>query len=133
VASADGRDLDDVAVPLPTEHGQGRARHVHDAEEVCLHLRAEVVLTHVLDRVDVRVTGIVDDDVEAAEGGSGNGNGCARGRGIGHVEGRCAHPLAVPRDEIVEIFKLARCGNKAVAGGKHGASQGRGRGRESFR
>ena len=58
-----------------------------------------------------------------AEGGSRNGHGRARGRGIGHVERDCAHALTVLRDEIVELFGLARRGHQAMAGSKHGLGE----------
>jgi hypothetical protein len=47
--------------------GQGGLGDVIDAPEVRLELAAEVLLARCLDRGDVRVAGVVDDDVHPPE------------------------------------------------------------------
>ncbi len=65
--AADRRHLQDVAGALLAQERQRRLRHPHRAEDVGLHLVAELLLGQLLDEAEVAVAGVVDDDVEPAE------------------------------------------------------------------
>jgi hypothetical protein len=98
--TADRSDLNDMPVPLLTKNRKGCARDVHDAEEIRLELGAEVTLRDVLDRVDIRVAGIVHNHVEPSERGGRDGDGRARRAGIAHVERDRAYAVAISGFEI---------------------------------
>ena len=122
-ASADGRELDEVTRALLAQHRQCRLRDVDDAEEVRLDLRPEDVVRHVFDRCIDAVTGIVDDDVEAAKSFDGKLDGRPCRRGIGYVEGTGAHARTVLPDEIVELLGPARGRHQVVAVREYGLGE----------
>ena len=90
-----------MAGALLAQEWKRSARDVHDAEEVRLDLRAEVVLRDVFDRVHVRVARVVYDDVEAAERGARRFDGGASGLGARDVERHSANAVAELLDEGV--------------------------------
>jgi hypothetical protein len=114
-APADRRDLDDVAGALLAEEWKRGARDVHDAEEVRLDLRAEIVLRDVFDRADVRVARVVDDDVEVAERGARHFGGSACGLGARDVEPRGAYAVAELLDERLKVLRVAGRGDETIA------------------
>ena len=75
-----------------------------DAPEVRLELGAEVGLVAGLDRRDVRVAGVVDHDVEAAEAFHAGVDRGLDGVGVGHVERERKYPVAVPFGEPGELL-----------------------------
>jgi hypothetical protein len=113
---ADRGELHDRAAALSAQLRNDRSGHVVDAPEVGLELGAEVVLAARLDRRDVRVPGVVDDDVETAEAGHAGADRGTHGVGVGHVERERQHPVAVPSGERGEMRGLARRGDDEVAG-----------------
>ena len=70
---------------LLAEDGHGGPGEVDDAPEVGLDLGAEVVLREVLDRVDVGIAGVVDENVQPAEGAGRCLDRRGRLRAVGHV------------------------------------------------
>src|SRR5258708_2215648 len=85
-ASSYGRDLHEDPRPLCAQDGQRGPGHVHDSEEVGLDLSAEVILRHLLDRRAVRITCVVDDDIEPAEGVDGLLHRAGGSSGVGDVQ-----------------------------------------------
>ena len=77
----------------------------------------------VLDRVDVGVAGVVDDDVEPAECRGRDGDGRTSGGRVGDVERDRTHAIAVLRDEIVEILRFARRRHEPMTCGEYGFCQ----------
>ena len=74
----------------------------------------------VLDRGEVGVAGVVDDDVEAAEALAPGGDRGLGGGRVGDVEGEGEDPVGVGGDEVVERLGVAGGGDELVAGVEHG-------------
>ena len=109
-ASAHGGELHDQAAALLAEHGDGRLGDVVDAPEVGLELGAEVRVGGGLDGRHVRVAGVVDDHVEAAERprASAMAAAAAAGSVTSRAMGWMLSPYSAPRS--------ASCsGRRAVA------------------
>ena len=66
--ATDARDLDDVTRALRPQEGERGSRHAQRAEEIDIELPMQFLVGDLLDGPDMSVTGIVDDDVQAAEG-----------------------------------------------------------------
>ena len=109
-----------MAAALLAQHRQRRLGDVDDAEEVGVDLGAEVVGVDVLDRGEVRVAGVVDDDVDAAEALAAGGDRGLRGGGVGDVEGEGEDLVGVGGDEVVELLGPAGGGDELVAGVEDG-------------
>ena len=105
---------------LCTQDGERRARHVDHAPEVGLDLGAEVLLGKVLDRVDVRVARVVDDDVEPAEGLVGRPHGGIGLGAVGDVERERLDTPGVALRELGELLGSTRGCQQLVALGEHG-------------
>jgi hypothetical protein len=118
--AADRGDLDDAAAALGAQDGQCRLGDVHDAEQVGVDLRPEVVQGDVLDRGEVGVPGVVDHHVDAAERRDARGDGRLGGGGVGHVERDGQDPGAVASGEVGHVGGLARGGDEAVPGRQDG-------------
>jgi len=112
--------LNDVPVALRSEHRKRGSRDIHDAEKIRLHLRTEVVLRNMLDRVHVCVAGVVDDDVQAAKRRGRDRHGGARCGRVRNVKCHGAHAIAVFDDEVAEVFGVACRGHEAIARREHG-------------
>ena len=79
------------------------------------HLRPEVLDRDILDRREVGVSGVVDDDVEPSEfvqRGPYSRFGRVR---VGDVECHDPDAIAVGRDQVVEIGGLARTSDELIA------------------
>jgi hypothetical protein len=81
---------------------QGRLGDVHDPEQVGADLPAEVLQRDVLDRGQVSVSGVVDDDVEAPELAEPGGNRALRSGRVGDVECDGQDLRAVALGEVAE-------------------------------
>src|ERR1700743_2205663 len=79
--------LEDVAGPALAQVWNGGLRHPERAEQVRLDLIASIALGELLDRAEVTVAGVVDDDVELTEVIVGLLDRVERGRAVGDVEG----------------------------------------------
>src|SRR3954469_7357602 len=124
VAPADRGDLQDVAASLLAEDGHGGPGEVDDAPEVGLDLGAEVVLREVLDGVDVRIAGVVDENVQPAEGVGRclDRRGCLRA--VGHVKSNGPGAAGVALDEIPKLVRISGCRDDILAGGQRRLGQG---------
>ena len=122
-----------MAGALLAQDRQGGLGDVDDAEEVRVDLGAEVLGGDVLDRGEVGVAGVVDDDVEAAERLDRRPHGGLGGGRVGDVEGHLAEPVAVRVDEVVEQLGVSRGGDERMAGFEDRLGDRRGRGRGRYR
>ena len=64
----DGRHLKDIAALLPAHHRDGGAGGVHNAVKASIHHCLEVFRAHLLERRNLSVTGIIDEDIQPPEG-----------------------------------------------------------------
>jgi len=112
---ADRGELHDDATALLAQVRYDRLRHVVHAPEVGLELGLEVVLVAGLDRGDVRVAGVVDHDIEAAEALHRSADRGAHGAGVGYVEGERQYLAAVIPGEVAELLGAARRGDDSIA------------------
>jgi hypothetical protein len=124
VAPTDRGDLNDVAARLLAEDGQGCPGDVDHAPEVSLDLGAEVVLREVLDGVDVGIAGVVDENVQPAEGVGRCLDRLGGLPAVGHVKSNRPGAPGVPLDEILELVRIAGCGDDILAGGQSRLGQG---------
>jgi len=76
---------------------------VIDAPEVGLELGAEVLVVGGLDRRDVGVADVINDDVQAAEVAAGVRDRRTRGLGAGDVQADRLDALAVLGDEVASV------------------------------
>ena len=90
--------------PDPCSRRNGSAAWVTHmrAEDVRLHLLAELLLAELLDEPELAVARVVDHDVQPAEVLVRLGDGCEVGLAVGHVELQRQHGVAVLRDQVVE-------------------------------
>jgi hypothetical protein len=79
---------------------------------------AENLDRRVLQRHPVALAGVVDHDVEATERGRAVLDGALRRGGVGDVELLDVNGLAVLGGEVIEIARIPRCRDHAVAGGE---------------
>ena len=93
-AAADRGDLDEPAAALLAKQRDGCLGHDDGAEEVGLDLRSEGIDRRVLDRRHVAVSGVVDDDVQAAEPIQGGRHGTGGRRLIRDIERQSDHTVA---------------------------------------
>src|ERR1700678_2545704 len=114
-APADRRDLDEPARATLTEQRDRGLGHNDRTEQIGFDLCPELVDAYVLDRRDIAVAGIVDDDIEAIETADGPGDRAEGRVGIGHVERRGEDALASRRDEIGERIGVAGGRDQIVA------------------
>ena len=105
---------------LPAQDRERRLGGVHRAEEDGLELVAERLVAHVLERGEVGVAGVVDDDVEPAERVERGLHRGGRLGGHGDVVGDGAHAIAVCRDQILEDLGAARGGEHAITAFERG-------------
>ena len=92
-------DLNDPAVALRAQHGQDRLRHPQRAEEVGLHLGADLGLGQLLDHAEMAVARVVDHHVQRAEALGRLPYGGEHVRAVGDVEPQGQHGVAVPLGE----------------------------------
>jgi hypothetical protein len=92
--------LDDVPGALLAQMRDRGLGDIDDTEEIRLDLRAEAREGGILDRSDVAVSGIVDEDVESSEGFECALDGVARCSFVRDVERDGAHLIAIALDEI---------------------------------
>ncbi len=123
VDAADRRDLDDVAGALRAHDRQRRLRHPQRAEHVGLDLRAGFLLADLLDRAELAVAGIVDDDVEPAEASVRLGDRRIDGALVVDVEPDGGDGVAVFAGEILERAYVACGGCDRVAARERGFDQ----------
>jgi hypothetical protein len=88
---------------------------MHAAEEVRVELGGDVLHRHVFHRSDVGEPGVVDDDVQPSEPPNAAVDGRFRAREVRDVERHRKDLLAIPRDEIGELRRLACCRHQLVA------------------
>jgi hypothetical protein len=91
---------------------------VHRAEEDGLDLGAERLKGDLLDRGEVRVAGVVDHHVDAAEALDGPGDRVGRLRRVGDVERHGEKLVAVALRDAGQCVCLARGRGDLVAGGQ---------------
>src|SRR5580658_4185587 len=66
-AAPDGRHLKDIAALLSAHHRDRGASGVHNAVEASIHHCLEVFRTHLLERRNLSVTGIIDEYIQPPE------------------------------------------------------------------
>ena len=94
---------------------QHRARHGREAEEIGVEHRAHVGVVAFLDRREIAVAGVVDEDIDAAEASLGRLD-----RGVDllllvDVEREREAVLVVARDNVVDLRLVARRHDDAIA------------------
>nr|BFF24761.1 hypothetical protein GCM10025732_27260 [Glycomyces mayteni] len=104
-----------MARALRPQVGEDRLDDPHGAVEVRLHLAAQLRLGQLLDRPDLRVPGVVDDHVEAAEVRDGRFDGRVHRGLVGDVHGERQDRVAVLLDQLAETLSAPRGGGDAVA------------------
>ena len=92
--------------------------------EVRFDLGAEVVLREILDGVDVGIAGVVDENVQPAEGVDCclDRRDCLRA--VGHVEAHCPSAVRIALDEVLKLVRISGCGDDVLAGGQRRLGQG---------
>ena len=105
---------------LLAEHRERGLGDVDDAKEVGVDLSAEILERDVLDRREVGVPGVVDDDVDPSEVLDAGGDRRLRRGGIGDIEGERQDPVAVGGDQVVERSRVASGGDQPIAAVEHG-------------
>jgi hypothetical protein len=99
----DRSDLDDVPGALLAQVRDRGLGDVDDTEEIRLDLRAEAGEGGILDRSDIAVPGVVDEDVEPSERFERALDGVARCSFIRDVERDGAPLIAIALDQIGEL------------------------------
>jgi hypothetical protein len=94
---------------------QGRLRHPQGAEEVGLELRSDVVFRQLLNRSEVAVARIVDNQIEPAQIVGGLPYGLEVGRPVSDVELNRQDRVAIGVDQRFEGFKVSSGGRNLVA------------------
>ena len=105
---------------LGAQHGQRRLGDVNDAEQVGVDLGAEVIRGDVLDRAEVGVARVVDDDVDPAECLCSRGDRRLGGGGVGDVERERQDLAAVAVGQVGQARGLAGGGDEPVPGRERG-------------
>ena len=103
---------------------QGSPRDGQRAEEVGLHLRAELGVGRLLDRAHRSVAGVVDEDVDAAEPPDRRGDRRFGVGGNGHVELVHEDPVRCAGGERLELADRPRGRNDVVAAIERVAGEG---------
>ncbi|MDX6280463.1 MAG: hypothetical protein QOH03_1534 [Kribbellaceae bacterium] len=107
-ADTEGGDLEDVTAALLAQNRYDRLRHVHHTVEIGVDLCPERVDRRVVERGQIAVAGVVDDDIDATERLLGL-NDRPRGRVVvGDVESQDEYCVAVLVDEILQVFRTTR-------------------------
>jgi hypothetical protein len=102
---------------LRAHQGQDRTGHVEGAEEVGLHLRAELLGTDVLEVAGVEIASVVDQHVDATEPLDGCPR-CVSGSGrISDVELHRQHVLVIA-DRVEHALRVAAGCDNGVASGE---------------
>jgi transcriptional regulator with XRE-family HTH domain len=112
-----GGDGDHVTGALRAHDREDRAGHIQRAEEVGLHLLAQLVLAGHFKEAGIEVTGVVDEHINAAEardGDLGGGDGCCR---VGDIEGQ-GEEVLVLAECLGDLRGVAGGGDDGVAGGE---------------
>jgi hypothetical protein len=109
-----------VAGSLLTQNWERRSRHVNHPPEICLYLSAPVFFAELLDRSHIRVSSIIDHDIEPAKGLDGGGDSCASLFGTGDVKGKSTHLSPIFFYQITELLRFTSGSNQAVSMSQHG-------------
>lgn len=126
--------MEDIARLLLTHDRNNWFCDVHHAEEVYVDLLAEIFDINVLDRCGVGVSGIVDNDIDAAELFMAGLHGCNDLVVVGDIKSNGAGSFsAVFLDEAGKLLLLARGGNYGVSVAKGGLGDGEAQGHERSR
>jgi hypothetical protein len=96
----------------------GTADKVHDAVEIGVDLRPEFCVLSLLEGDDMAKAGIIDENVEAAEGADCKFHPGLCGGGVGDVEREGPQIIAMTFLEIRHAGRIARGRHDAVAGGE---------------
>jgi len=91
------------------------AENGEDAKDVDIEHGADFGVGDFFDGADDAIAGVLDEDVNAAEGGDGGGDGGFDLRFAGDIAGESKDVVAVLGDEVAEGFGLAGGGDDAVA------------------
>ena len=113
--AADRGDVDDRPRLLGAHDREHRARHGGEAKEIGLEHGAHVGVVAFLDRGEIAVAGVIDEDVDAAEASLGGFD-----RGVDlillvDVESEHEAVLLVPGDNVGDLRLVARRGDDAIA------------------
>src|SRR3954451_4356327 len=124
VSRPDRGDLQDVALDCSRRTGTADRVRLMTPQRFGLDLGAEVVLREVLDGVDVGITGVVDENVQPAEGVGRclDRRGCLRA--VGHVKSNGPGAAGVALDEILKLVRISGCGDDILAGGQRRLGKG---------
>jgi hypothetical protein len=104
-----------VAAALLAQQRQRGLRDPQRAEQVGLDLSTGLLLGDLLDRPEVAVAGVVDDDVQAAEMLVSLGDGGERRLPVGDIEREREQRVAVLDPQVLESARVAGGGRNAIA------------------
>ena len=103
-----------MTAALLAQDRHNRLRDVHDTVEVGVDLRPERVDRRVLERAQVAVPGVVDDDIDATERLLGLSDHARSRVVVGHVEPQGKHRVAVLVDEVLQPLRVTRRRRHAI-------------------
>ena len=84
------------------------------AVEIRVHQRLESFGTQLLERCDVPVSRVIDDNIKSAKGVHCGLHGFMRCFLVCHIERRSANLIAVLLDQIIKAARVAGSGDKLV-------------------
>jgi hypothetical protein len=94
-----------------------------DAEEIGFDLGTEIGKAGILNRADISIARIVNEDIQSSKGIRGCLYGPLCRSLISNVEGDGANSITVALRQIRELCRIARRGDELVTGAKNGVGE----------